>query len=283
MKADVDIVISLFISALGGGNELHVVIIVFLGLGLSPERVVWIVRDGSCVVAVVGWTRRCMRRAHLGFCARAKSSWRARAVQRRHQMERGSLIALSIGYSVRSGDAVYLRHYLMPASSCLCSVESGQTFRLYTIEQQDKVLKCRSPRQKSIETAAQPILELPSSMQFTRSRRAPRAHMLLPTRVTCPPRVLLTCFWGYVGKQDIHNQLLSSQGQDPFVLKRSSSLRWQHVDTRTSSVLATCAPASLVGKRLLKPTQNQCAYLCRLTHHNISTKLLSPAHARRSV
>ena len=110
MEADVDIVISLFISALGGGNELHVVIIVFLGLSFSPERIVWIVCDGSRAVAVVGRARWCMRGAHLGFCARAKSSWRARALQRRHQMERGSLIALSIGYSVSGGDAVYLRH-----------------------------------------------------------------------------------------------------------------------------------------------------------------------------
>jgi hypothetical protein len=58
MKADVDIVVSLFVGTLGGGNELHVVIIVFLGLGFSPERVVWIVRDGSSVIAVVGRTRR---------------------------------------------------------------------------------------------------------------------------------------------------------------------------------------------------------------------------------
>jgi hypothetical protein len=60
MKADVDIVIPLFVGALGGGNELHVVIIVFLGLSFSPERVVRIVRDGSRVIAVVGRTRRCL-------------------------------------------------------------------------------------------------------------------------------------------------------------------------------------------------------------------------------
>lgn len=60
MKANVDIVVPLFVGALGGGYELHVVITVFLGLGFSPERVVGIVRDGSRVIAVVGRTRRCL-------------------------------------------------------------------------------------------------------------------------------------------------------------------------------------------------------------------------------
>lgn len=70
------IVVPLFVAALGGWHVFHVVIIVFLGFGFSPERLARVVSDGSRVISFTRRTGGCMRRTHVESLAFKKSRWR---------------------------------------------------------------------------------------------------------------------------------------------------------------------------------------------------------------
>lgn len=75
MEANLQIIVALLVAALGGGNVLHVVIIVLLGLGLSPERIVGVVSNRSRIVSVARRARGCMRGAHFASFVSGVSRW----------------------------------------------------------------------------------------------------------------------------------------------------------------------------------------------------------------
>jgi hypothetical protein len=76
MEADFDIVVSLFVTATGGRNVFHVVIIDLLGRSFSPKRVVGVVGDCPCIVAFARRASWGMRRTHLGYFVSKESRWR---------------------------------------------------------------------------------------------------------------------------------------------------------------------------------------------------------------
>ena len=93
METDFYIIVALSVAALGGGNEFHVVIIVLLGFGLSPERVAGVVSNGPRVVSLARRAGRCMRGTHVGFFVFRKSRWREERFKDAIEWATGALIA----------------------------------------------------------------------------------------------------------------------------------------------------------------------------------------------
>jgi hypothetical protein len=93
METNLKVIVSLFIAALGGGNVLHVVIIVLLGFDFSPKWVIGVVSNCSRVVSVTWRARRGMRGTHFGYLVSKTSRWREERFKDAIEWATGALVA----------------------------------------------------------------------------------------------------------------------------------------------------------------------------------------------